>query len=93
MLQALGIGPASQTRRGRGFHDGELDGSLEHGEGWKQERGQGIHISALPSHQPPSPIPDGNWKAKVCSKVKKLIVLQGVGLWRCWQGRVQPLIL
>ena len=43
------------------------------------EAGEGILIFALPSHQSPSPTPDGNWEAKVCPKVKKLIVLQEGG--------------
>lgn len=48
-------------------------GGVEAGEG------RGIRVSALPSYQLSSPTPDGNLEAKVCPKVKKLIVLQAGG--------------
>lgn len=45
-------------------------GGVKAGKGW------GHPYLCPPQPSAPLPHPDGNWKAKVCSKVKKLIVLQ-----------------
>lgn len=76
MLQGLGAGgPWSQMRRGQRFSWWETLEGVPKDTGWHGSVGG--HPFSLPPHpSAPSPTSDGNWEAKVCPEVKKLIIFR-----------------